>query len=95
MSRTVATFARGLEAVSHSPFGVDVGPSVAVDGAAHAAHVRVERARGGEDPAICTNPEWVMDILEFKNEKNVRNFNKTWAKRFINWRSEKNREGKE
>jgi len=43
------------------------------------------------DSAICTNPEWVMDILEFKNEKNVRNFSKTWAKRFIHWQSEKNK----
>lgn len=46
------------------------------------------------DPAICQNPEWVMDILSFKREKNVRNFNETWAKRFVNWLAQKKEEQK-
>lgn len=37
------------------------------------------------DASVCVDPEWVMDILKFKAEKNVRNFNETWAKRFVNW----------
>ena len=36
-------------------------------------------------PAVCLDPEWVMDVVAFKREKNVRNFNETWAKRFVNW----------
>lgn len=39
------------------------------------------------DASVCADPEWVMDILKFKAEKNVRNFTEGWAKRFVSWRN--------
>ena len=41
------------------------------------------------DPSICFKDTWVLDILEFKKEKNVRKFSETWAKRFVKWTKER------